>query len=329
MAERHGVELTDFALFVAIAVGKLATRARLGGVLVAGLMSLLYLVSPGFVDPRAIAQEVVGQDPSRMAMDPTVLTVEQEKARAAKPGSDFKECASGCPVMIVIPAGKFIMGSPENEPDRNASEGPPHEVTIAKPFAVSKFEVTFGEWDVCVAAAACPRVPDRWGRGKMPVINVSWVGAKQYVGWLSQLTGKEYRLPTEAEWEYAARAGTNTRYSWGHDLGMGNANCDGCGSQWDLRQTAPVGSFKPNALGLYDMHGNVWEWVEDSWHENYDVAPTDGSAWLLGGDPRFRVVRGGSWRNDSELVRAAVRFKRNANVRFDTLGFRVARTIKP
>ena len=258
-----------------------------------------------------------------------MLTVEQEKAQASKRGSDFKECANGCPEMIVIPAGKFIMGSPENELDRNASEGPPHEVTIAKPFALSKFEVTFEEWDACVAATACPRVPDRWGRERMPVINVSWVDIKQYVSWLSQLTGKEYRLPTEAEWEYAARAGVNTRYSWGDDLGMGNANCDGCGSQWDLQQTAPVGSFKPNSAGLYDMHGNVWEWVEDSWHENYDVAPTDGSAWVRGGDPSFRVVRGGSWRNESELVRAAVRFRRNANVRFDTLGFRVARTILP
>jgi len=302
---------------------------RLQWMLVADLMSLLCLVSLGFVDPRAIAQEVVGQAPQRIAMDPTVLTVEQEKALASKPGSDFKECANGCPEMIVIPAGKFIMGSPENELDRNASEGPPHEVTIAKPFALSKFEVTFEEWDACVAAAACPRVPDRWGRERMPVINVSWVDIKQYVSWLSHLTGKEYRLPTEAEWEYAARAGVNTRYSWGDDLGMGNANCDGCGSQWDLQQTAPVGSFKPNRAGLYDMHGNVWEWVEDSWHENYDVAPTDGSAWVRGGDPSFRVVRGGSWRNESELVRAAVRFRRNANVRFDTLGFRVARTILP
>ena len=302
---------------------------RLQWMLVADLMSLLFLVSVGFVDPRAIAQEVVGQAPQRMAMDPTVLTVEHEKAQASKPGSDFKECANGCPEMIVIPAGKFIMGSPENELDRNASEGPPHEVTIAKPFALSKFEVTFEEWDACVAAAACPRVPDRRGRERMPVINVSWVDIKQYVSWLSQLTGKEYRLPTEAEWEYAARAGVNTRYSWGDDLGMGNANCDGCGSQWDLQQTAPVGSFKPNRAGLYDMHGNVWEWVEDSWHENYDVAPTDGSAWLRGGDPSFRVVRGGSWRNESEFVRAAVRFRRNANVRFDSLGFRVARTILP
>jgi formylglycine-generating enzyme required for sulfatase activity len=142
---------------------------------------------------------------------------------AAKPGSDFKECTSGCPVMIVIPAGKFIMGSSENEPDREASEGPQHEVTVAKPFAVSKFEVTFEEWDACVAAAACPRVPDHWGRGEMPVINVSWGDAKQYVGWLSQLTGKEYRLLTEAEWEYAARAGANTRYSWGDDPRRGNA----------------------------------------------------------------------------------------------------------
>jgi formylglycine-generating enzyme required for sulfatase activity len=288
--------------------------------LLADLMYLLCLMSLGLLDRRAIAQEVVGQDP-------TVLTVEQEKAQAVRPGSDFRECANGCPVMTVIPSGKFIMGSPENELDRNVSEGPLHEVTIAKPFAVSKLEVTFEEWDACVAAAACPRVPDVWGRGRMPAINVSWV--KQYVGWLSHLTGKEYRFLTEAEWEYAARATANTRYSWGDDLGMGNANCDGCGSQWDLQQSAPVGSFRPNRWGLYDMHGNVWEWVEDSWHENYNVAPTDGSAWLQDGDPSFRVVRGGSWRNESELVRAAVRFSRNANVRFDTLGFRVARTIMP
>ena len=303
---------------------KAAPRQRM---LVAHLMSLLCLVSLGFVDRRAIAQEPVRQAPPRM--DLTVLTVEQEKVQAAKPGSDFKECTNSCPVMIVIPGGKFIMGSSENELDRNDSEGPSHEVTIAKPFALSKFEVTFEEWDACVAAAACPRVPDSWGRGKMPVINVSWVDAKQYVGWLSQLTGKGYRLPTEAEWEYAARAGATTRYSWGDDVGMGNANCDGCGSQWDLQQAAPVGSFKPNRFGLYDMHGNIWEWVEDSWHERYDAAPTDGSAWLPGGDPNFRVIRGGSWRNESELVRAAIRFRRNANVRFDTLGFRVARTIVP
>ena len=158
-----------------MAPNTLAACAWRGRVLVASLIVLLCLVSLGFMDPGVIAQE----DRWRMAMDPTVLTVEQEKAQAAKPGSDFKECANGCPVMIVIPAGKFIMGSPENESDRDGSEGPPHEVTIAKPFAVSKFEVTFEEWDACVAAAACPRVTDRWGRGEMPVINVSWGDAKQ------------------------------------------------------------------------------------------------------------------------------------------------------
>lgn len=311
-------------MFVRVAAGILGARARRGRAPVAGLIVLLCPAGLGFVDPGAIA---AGQYRWRTAMDPTVLTVEG-RAKAATLGSDFKECAN-CPVMIVIPAGKFMMGSPENEADRNASEGPQHEVTIAKPFAVSKFEVTFEEWDACVARAACPRVADSWGRGEMPVINVSWSLAKQYVAWLSQLTRKEYRLLTESEWEYAARAGANTRYSWGDDPSMGNANCNGCGSRWDSQQTAPVGSLRPNAWGLYDMHGNVWEWVEDSWHENYDGAPTDGSAWLLGGDPSYRVIRGGSWRNESELVRAAFRVRRNANVRFDTLGFRVAREIEP
>jgi formylglycine-generating enzyme required for sulfatase activity len=282
---------------------------------------LFFLAEPGFTSPRSIAQDIAGQE--------TLLTPAQEKAKAAKPGSDFKECEKGCPVMIVIRPGKFIMGSPGNEEGREPGEGPQHKVTITEPFAVSKFEVTFQDWDACAAAAACPRVKDQWGRGQMPVINVSWSEAKQYAGWLAKLTGEDYRLLTEAEWEYAARAGSNTPYFWGDHPGKGNANCDDCGSRWDRQKTAPVGSFKPNAFGLYDMHGNLWEWVEDSWHGSYDGAPTDGSAWLLGGDPSYRVVRSGSWRNESELVRAATRFKRNINVRFDTLGFRVARTMKP
>src|SRR5258708_5566232 len=157
-----------------------SARARHWTALASGLIVLLCLTGVGFIDPDAIAQEIVGQYHRRLAMDLTVLTVEQEKAKAAKAGSDFKDCANGCPVMIVIPAGKFIMGSPESESDRRASESSPHEVTIAKPFAVSKFEVTFEDWDACAAAAACPRVPDSWGRGQMPVINVSWNDAKQY-----------------------------------------------------------------------------------------------------------------------------------------------------
>ncbi len=278
------------------------------------LFGFFCLIHLSFVDPQTPAAPRLCN-----AMEST----------AAKPGSEFKDCSSGCPVMVVIPAGKYIMGSPESETDRSTSEGPQHEVTVAEPLAVSKFEVTFEEWDACVAASACPRVSDVWGRGNMPAINVSWVDAKKFVGWLSKVTGKEYRLLTEAEWEYAARAGANTRYSWGKQLGASYAVCNGCGSRWDLKQTAPAGSFKPNGFGLYDMHGNVWEWVEDIWHDSYVGAPTNGSPWLQGGQPAFRVVRGGSWRNESELLRAAVREKRNINVRFDTLGFRVARAVKP
>jgi formylglycine-generating enzyme required for sulfatase activity len=155
----------------------------------------------------------------------------------------------------------------------------------------------------------------------MPVINVGWDDATQYVRWLSRLTGKEYRLLTEAEWEYAARAGTQARYSWGDELGKGNANCVSCGSQWDGKQTAPVGSFKPNAFGLYDMHGNVFEWCEDVGHDTYEGAPTDGSARLQGGDPSLRVVRGGSWFDYPRSLRAACRGGVATVFRFDIPAF--------
>ena len=138
-------------------------------------------------------------------------------------------------------------------------------------------------------------VPDRgWGRGNRPVINVSWKDAQSYVRWLSQRTGHRYSLPSESEWEYVARAGTDTRYSWGDEIGRNRANCDGCGSRWDDEQTAPVGSFSPNAWGVHDMHGNVWEWVEDCWNDSYVGAPSDGSAWESG-ECGYRVLRGGSW----------------------------------
>jgi formylglycine-generating enzyme required for sulfatase activity len=291
--------------------------------IVASLCGLLTLTGSGCIGATA-AQEVVGQD----QLAPTVLTFSEEKMKAATPGTEFKECTRGCPMMIVISPGKFVMGSSVRELDHRASEDPQHEVGIAKSFAISKFEVTFEQWDACVGASACVPAADAWGRGNMPVVNVSWEDVHQYVAWLSRLTGKEYRLLTEAEWEYAARAGTNTRFSWGNEPGAANANCSDCGSTWSL-QTAPVGSFKPNAFGLHDVLGNVWEWVEDSWHENYQGAPRDGSAWLKDGNPNYRVIRGGSWHNESELIRVAARFQRNHLVRFDTLGFRVARTMTP
>jgi formylglycine-generating enzyme required for sulfatase activity len=193
----------------------------------------------------------------RLSAAPTVLTMEQEKSTAEVAGSDneFRECAVACPVMVVVPAGEFTMGSSEAELGRTAREGPQHEVTIAEPFAVSKYEVTFDQRNACVMAGACPRAQDAWGRGTMPVINVSWDDAKLYVAWLSRLTSKAYWLLTEAEWEYAARAGSNTRYAWGDEPGIGNANCTDAAArghckppQLDRFARTPLGSTTWKAM---------------------------------------------------------------------------------
>jgi len=204
-----------------------------------------------------------------------------------KPKDNFRECASEqgkdyCPVMLVVPSGSLMMGSPPTEKDRQVDEGPQHKVTIVRPFAVSKFQLTFDEWDTCVDYGDCPQGASDagWGRGRLPAIDVSWKDAQRYVAWLSKMTGKDYRLLTEAEYEYAERAGTETAYFWGDDIGKGNANCNACGTKWDNNSDAPVGSFAPNQFGLYDMAGNVWEWVEDCFHPDYGGAPADGPAWL-------------------------------------------------
>jgi formylglycine-generating enzyme required for sulfatase activity len=264
----------------------------------------------------------------RMVMGPSVLTPDQERALAPK--QEFGECARGCPIMVVVPAGSFAMGSPEGDrADRD--ERPQHSVAFAKPFAVGKYDVTFAEWDTCSDVGACPDVSDStWGRGDRPVINVSWEGAKLYVAWLSRITGKEYRLLSESEWEYAARAGTTTKYAWGDDVGKGNANCEGCDSHWDnKKRTAPVGSFKPNAFGLYDMHGNVWQWVEDAYHDSYEGAPNDGSAWIARDDIGRRVIRGGAWHNGPSGLRAPIRAWSSTPDRSYDLGFRIGRTLTP
>ncbi len=167
-----------------------------------------------------------------------------------------------------------------------------------------------------------------WGRDTRPVINVSWTDAREYAAWLSRKTGKQYRLPSEAEWEYAARAGSTTAYSWGPAIGRGNANCNGCGSQWDDKQTAPVGRFAANRFGLHDMHGNVWEWVEDCRHETYAGAPRDGAAWTTSGDCSFRYVRGGAWLSNPRFARSANRLSLSSGnlSRGSDTGFRVAVT---
>ena len=195
-------------------------------------------------------------------------------------------------------------------------------------FALGRYEVTFDEYERFVRAAGRGRPDDEgWGRGRRPVINVSREDATAYAAWLSAETGLRYRLPSEAEWEYAARAGTETRYSWGNAIGRNRANCFLCGSRWDREQTAPVGSFAANAWGLHDLHGNVWEWVEDCWHDSYRGAPADGRAWTTSGDCGHRVSRGGSFTGIPWFLRAAYRLQFSAGVRSGHIGFRVARTL--
>jgi formylglycine-generating enzyme required for sulfatase activity len=289
---------------------------------------LLIIASAGAIYAAWSNRDFLTAKAKMLAEDlwPRVLSTEVE--RTLKPKDTFKECTS-CPEMVVVPAGVFDMGSPTDEKGRVFHESPQHKVTISKPFAVSKFEVTFNQWDACFDAHGCTHNPDDtgWGRGNRPVINVSWEHAQQYVKWLSERTGKPYRLLSEAEWEYAARARSNTIYSWGDDIGNGNANCDGCGSQWDNVQTAPVGSFAPNAFGLYDMYGNVWEWVQDCYQNSYNGTPADGSP-DTSGNCSTHVARGGSWNNDPLALRSADRMRIGSDYRL-SLGFRVARTLTP
>jgi formylglycine-generating enzyme required for sulfatase activity len=256
---------------------------------------------------------------------PHVLAVEAE--RILKRGDPFKECARDCPVMVVVPAGRFVMGSPDSE--RGASdEGPQHNVEFARPFAVARDDVTFDDWDACVAYGDCPRAGDSsFGRGRQPVINVTWDDARRYTAWLSRMTGKPYRLLSEAEFEYAARAETQTAYPWGNEIGRNNADCSKCGSKWDRRQPSPVGSFPVNRFGLHDMHGDVLQWTEDCYHPNYQGAPQDGSAWVEGGDCTRRVTRGGSWMDHPQLLRSARRYGDLIDLRAFNTGFRIARTL--
>jgi formylglycine-generating enzyme required for sulfatase activity len=310
---------------------KARARARRGRALVYVLLVGIIAGLVGWINQSYIQEEMnwfITMRPYMVAqIRPYVLDPDAE--RALKPGATFRECAKDCPEMIVIPGGSFMMGSPATEKDRDTSEGPQRSVTIAKPFAVSKFEVTFADWDACVSVGGCPRVGDTgWGRGTRPVINVSWDQAQQYVAWFSKVTGRPYRLLTEAEWEYAARAGSTTAYFWGDEIGEGNANCNGCGGQWDHLQTSPVESFKPNAFGLYDMAGNVWQWVQDCPHDSYDGAPNDGSAWTIAGCSS-RVVRGGSWMYGPQALRSAVRYSSSSDDRSYEIGFRLGRTLTP
>jgi len=265
-----------------------------------------------------------------------VETLAGGELRCLKPKDAFRDCPD-CPEMVVVPAGIFTMGSPANELERSNDEGQVR-VSIAAPFAVGRFAVTFDEWDACVVDGGCngyKPADQGWGHGKRPVINVSWDDAKAYTAWVSRKTGKIYRLLSESEREYVTRAGTTTPFWWGSSINPIQANYNatytyaGGGSKGEYRQrTLPVDSLEPNPWGLYNVHGNVWEWTEDCWHDSNTGNPADGR-------PRTivtcgqHVVRGGSWSVNPEFLRSAFRFRGNASSRYFIFGFRVARTLNP
>jgi formylglycine-generating enzyme required for sulfatase activity len=266
--------------------------------------------------------------------------------RHLRQGMVFQD-APFAPELVVIPPGRFMMGSPEDESGRDDNEGPQHEVTIPHALAVGRYAVTFEEWDFAQddkdwtpVTGMQPRKPDdeRWGRGRRPAIDVSWDDAKAYVKWLAHRTGQAYRLLSEAEWEYACRAETATPFWWGASIKLDRANYDGNfiyaggGSRGESRhRTVAIDSFEPNPWGLYQVHGNVWEWCEDCWRDSYKRKPENsklsGAAWT--GIGRRRVLRGGSCLSDPASLRAAKRFWNYTYVRHSTVGFRVSRTLNP
>lgn len=250
---------------------------------------------------------------------PATAPAKQAEAK----GGEIRDCPA-CPVLVSVSPGGFTMGSSTSDP----AERPPHRVTISQPFAIGKFEVTVEQWNACADANGCPRIATNPAEAKAaPVRDVSWDDTQQYLAWLTKTTGKTYRLPTEAEWEYAARGGTSSAYWWGDQMRKGNANCKDCGEPWSDAAPANVGSFAANPYGLHDMNGSVWEWVGDCWHSSYKNAPVDGRAWDEAACTA-RVIRGGSWREGATYMVSSTRFKYSTSVRQSQNGFRVARDMK-
>ena len=237
--------------------------------------------------------------------------------------NESKDCAA-CPIVVTVQPGAFTMGNNTGDP----SERPAHRVTIGQGFAIGKFPVTVEQWNACADAGACPKLSADTNAIKTnPARDLSWEEAQVYIKWLSKTTGKTYRLPTEAEWEYADRGGTTTRYWWGDQMKKGMTNCKDCGDPWRADGPSDANAFPPNPLGLYDMNGGVWEWVADCWQTTYKGAPADGRIW---DDPACvaRVIRGGSWREGGDYMTSTTRFKYSPSVRQSQNGFRVARDLK-
>lgn len=288
--------------------------------------------APGMPDAAPLAKAPVRQaeqlqqpapapvpTPQQTAPKPSAATEQQatSKPEPASPATSAPQLAAAIrePEMKAIRGGSFMMGSNDD-----ATERPPHQVTV-KPFSISQYPISVREWNECAAAKACAFVAS--GKDDAPVTNVSWSDARQFVNWLAAATRKPYRLPSEAEWEYAARGGTQTKYWWGDQFQSGMANCRNCSDVTAAEQPVKVGSFKPNPFGLYDMGGGVDQWVEDCWHKNYQGAPTDGSAWVES-QCVSHVIRSGSWRKEARYARPSNRDSYDTNVRYPTHGLRVA-----
>lgn len=267
------------------------------------------------------AQEALEQ--TDVAAIPTAPEMEEMPVTDVQDGEEtivFRDCET-CPEMVRLPTGSFSMGNDRG----HSSERPAHMVFLRHNFAIGKYEVTVGEWNRCVAEDRCARLSGvESATEDSPLRNVSWVDAQQFVKWLSELTGKNYRLPSEAEWEYAARGGTETLYWWGDQVGASNVACRKCGGDWAREAPPEVGNFSANPFGIHDMNGNIAEWTEDCWRNSYTNATTDGSAVVENNCGR-RVLRGGSWRSsNTEFLTSSSRFYYDDNVRFIENGFRVA-----
>jgi formylglycine-generating enzyme required for sulfatase activity len=271
----------------------------------------------------AVVATAVTLGPTLGHAEQSTRPAETESDAAQNPPRGFRDCAD-CPEMIEVPAGHYVMGSADGDPD----EKPAHQVDIPRPFAVGKYEITFAEYAKCGMDGGCAKNTDPgdegWGKESRPIVNVSWNDAQDYLTWLSRKSGKSYRLLSEAEWEYAARAGTTTKYAFGDTIDSTQARFTS--GPRSAGKTEKVGSFTPNAWGLYDMHGNVWEWVTDCYDMNYDSAPSDGSARIFA-NCRSRVLRGGSWDYEAKDLRSSVRYKLPAFYRVNEIGFRVARDL--
>ena len=282
------------------------------------------------LQPRQMANQIPTPGETQQATPaPAPLTAEAPRVTPAQPPAAIETPkaipppAAVAPValapeMVSIPGGTFAMGS-----DSDPSEKPIHRVSI-KPFAISKFPITVREWNACIALKGCSYAPT--GADDAPVRNLSWTDAQQFVEWLSRVMQKPFRLPSEAEWEYAARGGTGTKFWWGDQFQSGMANCRGCNEPYDAKQPLTVGSLKPNPFGLYDMGGGVDQWVADCWHKNYQGSPSDGSPWL-DNECLSHVIRSGSWKNDPSYVRPSSRDHYDTAVQYPTHGFRVAHSL--